>query len=194
LALACGVALVVAGARSTADAKSEGGPRVDHQARAYDLENAGKYEEALAEYREDIGLYPGHDSDVYWRAGEMELRLKRPRRAIPLLEHATHDGIEAGGCEHIALAEAYEAVEKLKRARRVLERELADAPNFIRVRLALAGFLARHGDCAAARTRLAEAERSHPDASPDVRGWAVHAREEVGARCPAEPSPAVQGR
>jgi hypothetical protein len=75
----------------------------------------------------------------------MELRLGHPKRAIPLLERASHMGIEAGGCEILARARAYEEVGQLKRAMYVLEREASEYSNFIRVPLELAALLARHG-------------------------------------------------
>jgi hypothetical protein len=85
----------------------------------------------------------------------------------------------------------------VRRAIKLLEREIADAPNFIRVRLELAALLARHDRCDAARKSLAVADASPAVSAEAIQGWHEDARRDVSDHCPAEPtkpSPAPPAR
>jgi tetratricopeptide (TPR) repeat protein len=155
----------------------------EHRSRAHELENARKYSAALEEYRTAI-RFDRQDDEAHWRAGVMELRLGHAKAAIPFLERATRGALEAGGSQEIDLARAYEKVGKFERARRVLEREAAENPSFIRVHLSLVGLLARHDKCGQARDLLSQVEKHPTIGKQDVVSWADDARTDVSAHCP----------
>jgi tetratricopeptide (TPR) repeat protein len=154
----------------------------EHRGRGRELEQSKNFGAALVEYRTALRLDP-KDHESCWRAGALELKLGRPKVAIPLLEKAVRGSLEADGAEEIDLASAYEKVGKLVDARRVLEREVNENPSFIRVRLSLVSLLARHGACAHAREVWAQAEREPALHKKDVVSFADDARQELSSRC-----------
>ncbi len=154
----------------------------EHRSRARELERSRNFGAALVEYRTALRFDP-KDSESCWRAGALELKLGRPKVAIPLLEKAVRGSLEADGAEAIDLASAYEKVGKLVDARRVLEREVSENPGFIRVRLSLVSLLARHGACAHAREVWAQAAHEPAMHKKDVVSFADDARQDLASHC-----------
>ena len=177
------VALVLALAGvARADASQKA---AEHRTRGRELELSKNTGAALVEYRTALRLDP-KDSESSWRAGALELRLGRPKSAIPLLERAIKGSLDADGAEEIDLANAYEKVGKLGDARRVLEREAAEHPAYLRVRLSLVGLLARHGICEKAREMWTALERDPSMRKKDFVSFADDARQDLASRCEAK--------
>jgi tetratricopeptide (TPR) repeat protein len=157
----------------------------EHRSKARELELSKNHGAALVEYRSALRLDP-KDAESAWRAGALELRLGRPKAAVPLLEKAVKGSLDADGAEEIDLASAYEKTGKLGDARKVLEREAAEHPEYIRVRLSLVGLLARHGICERAKYLWKQLEREPAIQKKGVVSFADDARQDLASRCEAK--------
>jgi tetratricopeptide (TPR) repeat protein len=157
----------------------------EHRSRGQQLEKTGHSGAALVEYRTAL-RFDRNDVEASWRAGVIELRLGRAQAAIPLLERAVRGHLDAGGSEEIDLARAYEQVGKIPDARRVLEREAAENPNFIRVHLSLVGLFARHDQCGEARDLMAKMDKHASIERKENVTFAEDARKDVRTLCSAQ--------
>jgi lipopolysaccharide biosynthesis regulator YciM len=164
------------------DKQNDSDQAYEHRSRGQQLERTGHQGAALVEYRTAL-RFDRNDVESSWRAGVIELRLGHAQAAIPLLERAVRGNLDAGGGEEIDLARAYEQVNKVEEARRVLEREAAENPTYVRVHLSLIGLLARHGHCDEAQALMAKMEKHPSIDTKDLVSWADDARTEVRARC-----------